>query len=163
MDIKFNKHLNYANGYRQLGMFADAHEELSKIPEELQHSKEVLVTDLAISSDAKSWERVAKLSSQLVAEYPEEVEWWIQWAYAVRRTDSLDEAKEILKNALVSFPVEPCLHYNMGCYACVEGEINQAKDWILQAIALEGDYRLMAMEDEDLVEIRDWVQEIAVN
>ena len=163
MDKLLKKHLNYANGYRQLGMFADAHEELAKIPLELQQSKEVIVSDLAISSDEKSWERVAELSQLLASDYPAEVEWWIQWAYAVRRSDSLDASKLILTNALTSFPVEPCLHYNMGCYACVEGEYDQAKDWILQAIALEGDYRLMAMEDEDLVEIRDWVQGLALD
>ena len=158
MDRKAQKHLSYANGYRQLGMFADAHSELAKIHPDFQEIKEVYVSSLAISSDEKDWEKVVELGRYLATTFPDEVEWWVQWAYALRRSDSVDAARDILESALVVFPVEPCLHYNLGCYACIDGELDLAKGWLTRAIELESDYKLMAMDDEDLVDLKGWLQ-----
>lgn len=160
MENNLRKHLSYANGYRQLGMFADAHEELEKIDPDFRHRKEVLVSSLAISSDEKDWQSVARLSQALAEQYPGEVEWRVQWAYALRRCESLEAAKAILETAILEFPTEPCLHYNLGCYACVEGEIDEAKTWISRAFTLESDYRKMALEDEDLEKISDWIEQL---
>jgi len=157
MDKRIKKHLSYANGYRQLGMFSDAHDELEKIDSDFSEMKEVIVANLAISSDEQDWARVVGLSSRLADEHPEEVEWWIQWAYALRRCNSVEAAREVLETALLRFPKEACIHYNLGCYACVDGDLERAKTWISQAIALEEDYQVIAMEDEDLEELGDWI------
>lgn len=161
MDKHLKKHLSYANGYRQLGMFSDAHQELAKIDPEYSGLKEVVVSNLAICSDEQDWERVSYLGKGLVEQFPDEVEWWIQWAYALRRCNSVDAAREVLEDALHRFPKEACIYYNLGCYACVDGDLDRAKIWLSQAIALEKDYKLMAMEDEDLVELVDWISEFS--
>ena len=161
MDKRIKKHLSYANGYRQLGMFSDAHDELDKIDPAFSERKEVIVANLAISSDEQDWEKVELLSSELATNYPDEVEWWIQWAYALRRCNSVEAAREVLESALLRFPKEGCIHYNLGCYACADGDLDSAKTWISQAIALEEDYKVMAMEDEDLVELVEWISEFS--
>lgn len=52
-------------------------------------------------------------------------------------------------------PEEPCILYNLGCYACVMGERNEALTHVRKAIAIDPSYSKMAMEDEDLEALRD--------
>ncbi len=162
MDKKTKKHLRYSNGYRQLGMFRDALEELDKISGEFQTSKSLKLQRLAIHTDALEWDKVAEASRDLAAEYPEDVEWRIQWAYALRRSESLLAAQKILSEALGQFPGEACLHYNLGCYACLDGDLDSAKQWVRKALSLdrEGHFRKLALVDEDLQEIRGWLKEL---
>ena len=160
MDKKTKKHLSYANGYRQLGMFEDAFAELDKVGEEFQGYKSIKVTRLAVHTDALDWDKVAGASQELAVEYPEDVEWRIQWAYALRRAESIVAARAILAEALEQFPKEACLHYNLGCYACLDGDHDRAKVWVQKALDLdqEGKFRKLALEDEDLEGIRGWLE-----
>ena len=52
-NLLLKKTLTYANGYRELGMFKDALEELSQLTEALANRIETLQMRLAILIDAK--------------------------------------------------------------------------------------------------------------
>jgi tetratricopeptide (TPR) repeat protein len=149
------RHLSYANGYRELGMLDDAHDEIEKVEWDDRFLKPVLIVRLAVYTDAKKWDLVAAVARRLAADFQQESEWFIQWAYAVRRSDSLADAREVLLDALRRFPKEPCIHYNLGCYACVEGDIEEARGRVGAAIKLDRNYQKLAVEDEDLKALWD--------
>ena len=92
--------------------------------------------------------------------HPEEIDWWIADAYATRRCRELEEAMEILLEAEKLHVHEPCIKYNLGCYACLAGDQATSLRYVLSAFALDPKYAGMALEDEDLVELQDKLQEM---
>jgi len=57
---------------------------------------------------------------------------------------------EILLNAEVKFPREPAIPYNLACYYCQLGEIEKAKRYLEKAFEIDLNWRMAALEDEDL-------------
>jgi len=68
---------------------------------------------------------------------PENVQWTISLAYATRRAYSIDTAMEILLNAQAKFPKEVAIPYNLACYYCQHGEIENAKRYLKQAFGID--------------------------
>jgi Flp pilus assembly protein TadD len=83
--------------------------------------------------------------------------WWINLAYAPRRTDGLEIAKAILLRAQAIHPEDPRIAFNLACYACVSGRIAEARDRLGKAIKLNKDIRQFALDDEDLKPLWDWI------
>ena len=157
MNSHSKRYISYANGYRELGMFEDALNELQKIDSlDCNHPSARLVR-LSIYEDQCNWALVTSEAESLVTEFPQEVEYWIQWAYGSRRAHSIAAARSILQRAHQLFPLEPCILYNLGCYACVEEDLNDALKKVNQAIALDKTFSKLAMKDEDLESIKEWL------
>ena len=98
-----------ACGYAQLEMFLDANEELEKIDPYCRAAPEILALRVAIYRGLKKWELMAAISKRLVAFQPNDVQWTVSFAYAVRRANSIEAAKEILLEAEQKFPKEAVL------------------------------------------------------
>ena len=147
--------LRYANGYRILEMFEDAESELSKIPPKERLGDRPLAMKVALFQDCGKWEKMREAAGRLRKRHPDEADWWIAEAYATRRCRSLEEAREILLKGMGAHPEEPCINYNLGCYACVLGDPEEALGQVRSAIALDPKYKSMALEDEDLEAVRD--------
>ena len=147
--------LRYANGYRILEMFEDAEGELSKIPPEERLGDRPLAMEVALFQDCGKWENMREAAGRLRKRHPEESDWWIAEAYATRRCRSIEEAREILLEGVEAHSEEPSIKYNLGCYACVLGDPEEALGQVRSAIALDPKYKSMALEDEDLEAVRD--------
>ena len=52
------------------------------------------------------------------------------------------------------------IRYNLACYACKLGSPGECLDFLKEAVKRDERYKLMAMEDEDLAEIRDALREL---
>ena len=78
------------------------------------------------------------------------IQWTISLAYATRRADSIQAAKEVLLNAEPKFPKEPAIKYNLACYFCQTGDIQNAKNYLKEAFEIDSNWRMAALEDEDL-------------
>ena len=61
----------------------------------------------------------------------------------------------ILLEALEKFPNDAMTNYNLGCYACQLGDMDNAKKFVGDAIKLDSKYKLMALDDEDLEPLWD--------
>ena len=72
-----------------------------------------------------------------------------------RRAYSIDVAMEILVDAEAKFPTEPAIPYNLACYYCQLGEIENAKRYLRQAFEIDPNWRKAALEDEDLKPLWD--------
>jgi Tfp pilus assembly protein PilF len=71
-------------------------------------------------------------------------------AYATRRADSIQAAKEVLLNAESKFPKEAATKYNLACYFCQTGDIQNAKRYLRKAFEIDLNWRMAALEDQDL-------------
>ena len=56
-----------------------------------------------------------EVSKRLAEFQPDDIQWTISLAYATRRADSIQAAKEILLNAEPKFPKEGIIKHNLAC------------------------------------------------
>jgi len=74
----------------------------------------------------------------------------ISLAYGTRRADSIQSANQILLKAESKFPREAIIKYNLACYCCQLGEIENAKHYLKKAFDIDLTWRVRALDDEDL-------------
>jgi predicted Zn-dependent protease len=156
LSIEDQRHLEYAQGYVELGMFAEAHRELDEIRAECRATLPVLEVRLAVCREAERWPLAVEIARHLAARDPENVAWRLDLAYATRRAQSIEAARVILLEAAERFPKEPLIHYNLGCYAAQLGQLEEAKAFITKAISMQRAFQAIAIKDPDLEPI--WKQ-----
>ncbi len=160
--ITLKKALSYANGYRELGMFADALEELSKLPEKLAQQTETNQMRLAILIDAQDWPAAECPAKNVVLMAPDDPGSHINLAFVTRRSNSIKEARDILLRAAERFANTALIHYNIACYDCVEKNYEKSKERLVKAISLDPSFLNTAKEDEDLQELSDWLENLQI-
>ena len=89
------KHWEAASGYVQLGMYLEADAELDEIDPFCRAAPEVLAVRLEIYAGLKKWELMQAVAKKLAEHDPQNVQWAISQAYATRRAESIEAAKEI--------------------------------------------------------------------
>lgn len=145
---------NAANGWLGLGRRDEAMMELQYISAENQRHPDVLETRWAIYVQESQWDDAIEVARKLVQRAPERASGWLNHAYAVRRAPggSLAQAWDVLRPVADKFPKDPIVHFNLACYACQMGQLDEARDWLRRALKA-GDkeqIKLMALVDEDL-------------
>ncbi len=161
-DLLLNKALSYANGYRELGMFKESLEELSNLPEKLAIRIKALQMKLAVYFDAKDWPAAECVAKEISLREPNDPSHFVNLAFATRRAKSTEKAKAILLNAVERFPNVSIVHYNLGCYACISGDLETAKDRLVKSISLDPAYLDTAKCDEDLTALAEWLENLEV-
>lgn len=147
-------YLSAAVGWLELGCLADAQAELELVsPEHLRHP-DVLEVKWLILAKEQQWAAASDVAHKLILEAPERASGWLHQAYAVRRAPEggLAKAREALLPAAEKFPEEPIVFYNLSCYACQLGQLEEARRWFDKAL-VSGDkprLKLMALDDPDL-------------
>jgi tetratricopeptide (TPR) repeat protein len=139
-----------AAGYAELGMFLEADKELDKIDPFNRAAPEVLALRIAIYRGLEKWELMQEIATRLAQFELDDVQWTISLAYATRRANSIEAAKQVLLNAQPKFPKEPAIKYNLACYFCQTGDIKTAKSYLKKAFEIDLKWRMAALEDEDL-------------
>jgi Flp pilus assembly protein TadD len=118
---------------------------------------EVLGARIALYITAKKWDMAAAVASHLVKVEPENEAWWINLAYSVRRSEGIKQAEAILLRAQAIHPKVAMIAFNLACYASVTGRMEDAKERLRNAIELDKDVRKLALDDEDLRPLWDWI------
>ena len=142
--------LTAAQGFLELGLPLDAHDEIESMDAEVRHVPEVLEVRVEIYRALKKWELMQTVAKKLTEAEPADSRWPLAWAYATRRAESLDAARFILIAAWELHEKEPLIPYNLACYLCQIGKPEIAKDVIRHAFDLDPKMRLAALGDEDL-------------
>ena len=156
LELSDQRHRQAAVGYVQLGMFSEADAELDKIDPFCRAAPEVLAVRLEIYAGLRKWELMQVVAEKLANYDPAEAQWRISFAYATRRAESIDKAREILLSALDSHSEEPTIHYNLACYESQLGNFSAAKQHLMKATKADGKFKLMALDDSDLEPL--WAQ-----
>ena len=138
-------------------MFDEAAQVLEEIEPEEKARNEVLGARVNLYIAAKKWHMAAAVASHLVKVEPETAGWWISLAYALRRTESVEKAEAILLQAQAIHPKVAMIAFNLACYASVTGRMEEAKERLRHAIELDKDIRGLALDDEDLKRLWDWI------
>lgn len=150
------RRISHAQGYLELGMLAAAAAELEQIKGPDADRKEVLAVRLGLLHEQENWPAVRDLACELVRRDPSQPGLWITWAYATRRVDSLAAAESILLEAEKLHPVNPTIHFNLGCYACQRGDLRTTKRRVDAAAGLDPKFISIAATDPDLAAYRKW-------
>ena len=138
-------------------MLDDAALALEEIEPEDKTRTEVLGARVVLYIAAKKWDMAAAVASHLVKVEPENEAWWISLAYAFRRAQSVEKAEAILLRAQAIHPKVAMIEFNLACYASVAGRMEEAKERLRHAIELDKEARKLALEDEDLKPLWDWI------
>lgn len=143
--------LQRCDGFLDLKMSARARAEWEQIPEaDRDHPlAQNLLMRLLVTE--KNWPAAHALAVRFHAEDPDEAGTWIQLAYTTRRTETIAAAETILHEARQRFPKESVIVYNLACYACQTGRIDEARELLQVAAGLNPKAFEMAAEDDDLL------------
>lgn len=139
-----------AQGFLELGMIEDAMNALEEIEPEKKTDMRVMAMRAAICHEAGAWDQLEAVASFLVRQQPSNAGWWVEWAYATRRARSIEEAEGILLRAIEIHSSEAVIHFNLGCYVCQMGRIEDAKARVARAVELDREFRVAALDDPDL-------------
>jgi Flp pilus assembly protein TadD len=106
---------------------------------------------------AKKRDMAAAIASHLVKVEPENETWWIKLAYSVRQIEGVEKAEAILLRAQALHPKVAMIAFNLACYASVTGRLEEAKERLQHVINLDKGIRGLALNDEDLKPLWDWI------
>jgi Flp pilus assembly protein TadD len=164
LDYKLAHGLNAVLGWLELGNTREARLELDALPSSYADRTEVMDLRWLLHARESDWDGALAVAERLVALHPEDSSGWLHRAYAIRRVPAggLTQATELLRPAFEKFPSEPTIPFNLACYACQLGELEDARRWLREAFK-RGDEAVikgMALADRDLetlwAEIRSW-------
>jgi len=147
---EYEKNLLAAQGYAELGMYADALEELDGLPAILGDHPQVLEMRLLVLMQQKKWVEAFLASKQLCKAAPNAPIAYIHAAFCLHELGRTDEAKLTLINGPVSLRENPTFHYNLACYECVLGELESARVHLERSFTLDRKFREFAKSDPDL-------------
>jgi tetratricopeptide (TPR) repeat protein len=95
----------------------------------------------------------APVAKKLVEWNPKEPGFFIELAYPTRRAESIRAAHAILTRAASLHPTDATIQFNLACYEAQMGRLSRAKAYLKRATEIDAKFRLMALEDPDLVGI----------
>ncbi|MES2465623.1 MAG: hypothetical protein V4671_34090 [Armatimonadota bacterium] len=148
--IPTDHYLDYAAGYLELGLLDEASEELELIEGEDRLSAEVMRLRCRLYSAAKNWELLLAVSKHLAILKPAEPAAWLLWGRALRKLERVEEAREVLLEAMELHPMCARLHFHLACCDSLLGYLHSAR--IRAAAASEMDPALKGsiLSDPDL-------------
>jgi hypothetical protein len=88
------------------------------------------------------------IARKLTENEPQDVQWWIAWADATRRAESVEAARLILVAALEGLD-HAGPHCDLACYKCRLGNVQAAKDCLKKCFDIDPSWRIIALESED--------------
>ncbi len=147
-------YLSAAQGWIELGNFKEAEAELAHVQAALQSHAYTLELRWELEARRENWEQALKVARELLTAAPNRVSGWLHQAYALRRVadGGLRRAWEALLPAGEQFSKDPMVAYNLACYACQLGELDNGRRWFKRAVAVGKKEKIkqMALDDPDL-------------
>ena len=154
LEVPDSHHLLAAQGWLELGSPTEAAAELGLISPVHQRHPDVIEVRWTWHAHSRQWEAALEAARELVLAAPDRASGWLHQAYALRRAagGGLPQAQEILLPAVEKFPKEPIIPFNLACYACQLGQLDEARKWLKRAMKVGGreSIKLIALADEDL-------------
>jgi predicted Zn-dependent protease len=135
-----------------LGNHLEANEELEQITAENRAHPAVLEVRWQIYAKAKKWDAALNIASALIQLAPEYPLGWVHRSYCLYELKRTEEARDNLLRVVDKFSEDPVMRYNLACYECQLGRVEQAKNWLESAFKLGNpqEMKLMALDDPDL-------------
>jgi hypothetical protein len=148
IDHDSEKILLAAEGYLELGMPEEALREFERLSKPARTSLEGLNLLMEIHREEQDWEAMESVASRLWEAEPENVVRWIDWALALRQSNSLGSARVLLLEAVERFPEEALLHFHLACCECQMGNLPQARRHLMESKKRCRVCRVLMLTDE---------------
>ncbi len=149
-------HLKAAQGWIELGNHTEANEELGKIANQSQEHPEVLEARWKVYASVQQWDECVRVANTLINVAPERMSGWLSKSIALHGLNRIQEAFDTLSPVADKFSHVAIIPYDLACYACRLGRLQEAKQWLERSFKSGDADRLkaMAMEDPELEPIR---------
>jgi len=154
-------HLNAAEGWLGLSNTTEAKDELAKLSLTVLGHPDVLRVKYHLYEKSKEWAKAADTAQLLCQVVPEAPFGWIHLAYALHELRRTREAYDVLIPIADQFPDEYVIRYNLACYCCQMGQLDEARAWLKKAIGLIGadTIKEMAASDPDLERMKEEIRQ----
>ena len=149
------RHFTAAEGYLELGMFLAADAALDDITPEFRHFPQVLDLREKIYEGMERWELAQEVAKALMDADPGSPRRAICLARVTRHAQSLEAAIAVLQAAIERRTWNNQLYYDLACFTCLAGRLDQAAAYLEEAVKLDPSMRLIALDDKDLDQL--WV------
>lgn len=145
-------HLSAAEGWSELGNYAEALVELAQLSPAAQDCLEVLGLRWSIAAQQQQWEQCLQIASAIIERVPDHSFGWIHRSYALHELKRTREARDFLLAVAAQFPDDETISYNLACYECQLGDLTTAWQWFEETLTRRNPARLRehALEDPDL-------------
>ena len=145
-----------SKGYLELGMFREAAQALEHISAEDKRHKEVLYTRVVVNLAARNWDTAVPMAADLVKAEPKDPIPWLLLAYVVSHVGNIEQVETVLLKARAWLPRDPLILFKLSC-ATATGRIDEAKLHLGHAIDLDENLQRLALDNEDLRLLWDWI------
>jgi tetratricopeptide (TPR) repeat protein len=156
MDTPDIHYLRAAEGWLELGNPAEALLELAAISPANQHHSDTLSVRWHIEERLHNFETCIEIAREMVQLNPSDPRGFINLSNALYFAGKTEQAYQHGLEAATRFPGDPAQPYNLACYACQMGLLEEARNWLTRAVSL-GDPRVVkqwARNDPDLEPLR---------
>ena len=152
MDLPESRQVLAAEGWLGLGCPDEARAELKHIPSPFRMHPEVLKVRWGIYAAEKKWNEALEVAGVLTEVQSGEAIGWVNRSFSLHELKRTQEARANLLQVISRFPADPIIPYNLACYECQLGDMDQARKWLEAAFRLGDRSRMkpMALEDPDL-------------
>ncbi len=152
---ELNRRIAAAQGYVELGLHAEAREELAALPVAAHGRVDVIEITLLCLMGERRWEEAFALAAKLCQQEPSEPGGFIHAAFCLHEMNRTAEALDFLGRGPASLRTKPEYFYNMGCYHAKLVEVDKALRYLRQAFDLDPSLRRFARKDADLAALRE--------
>ncbi len=148
--VEFERQLQAACGYAELGMFRESLAELDAIPTNLQRRPEVLQLRLHHLMRKHRWPQALSVSRLLCRIAPESSVGFLHAGFCLHQLGRTMEAKTLLTRGPITLLRDPIYYYNMGCYEALLGNVTKAEENLRISFKMDASFRDLAQKDPDL-------------
>jgi predicted Zn-dependent protease len=103
----------------------------------------------------KKWDLVADISKYLARKYPDQPQWRVYWANALKEMGKVKRARTITKRGLKTHPDLTVFHFNLACYESLLGKSRSARKRLRRLCELHPRLQAWSEHDPDLARLRD--------
>ncbi|PYK98929.1 MAG: hypothetical protein DME19_10650 [Verrucomicrobia bacterium] len=155
-------HLNAATGWCELGNVAEARTELKRISAGNRDHPRVLEEEWRICAAEKHWLPALEVARRLIEVAPDNPSGWIHQSYSLHEMKLSQEARNQLLIVAAKFSAVSTIPYNLACYACQLGNLEEARQWLAKAIKIRSteEIKQMALADPDLQPMWDEIKKL---
>ena len=143
-----------AEGYLELGMLDDAMQAYEQLATPTKQSVEGLTLLMEIHRAAGNTPDLEAVAERLCVIDSDNVDRWIDLALVLSEEEMLDNARELLLEAVDRFPDTALVHFHLARFECILGNLLVAKEHLARSKKLCPVCRVLALTDEaDLLPI----------
>ena len=148
--IEDQRCLAAAEGWLELGDWREANAELENISPQSRAHPEVLRLRWEIYSNGRKWESALEIAQAISAAEPHTSYGVIRMGIALDAMERTKEAWKLMLSVVGKFPNEHWMRYNLACYACKLGHLEEAVTWLKRCFDICDDLRARSLTNPNL-------------